>query len=113
MNIESLRELALAFPHATEEIKWDTNLCFMVFDKIFLIVNVNTVPTRCSFKVEKENFEEVAAQDNFKQAPYLARGQWVMLDDISLLNENEFKLYINTSFELIKSKLPKKLQTQL
>ena len=112
MDIEKLREICLTFPQTTEEIKWDVNLCFMVFEKIFAMVSVDQVPTRVSVKVAKEKFNEIAAQDNFKQAAYLARGQWVTIEDISLISEQEITKYLQNSFNLIKSKLSKKLREQ-
>ena len=112
MDIEKLREICLTFPQTTEEIKWDVNLCFMVFGKIFAMVSVDQVPTRISVKVAKEQFLEIAAQDNFNQAAYLARGQWVTIEDIALTNEMEITEYVKNSFNLIKSKLSKKLRDQ-
>lgn len=113
MNIEELRELALSYRGATEEIKWEVNLCFMVCEKIFLVVGVNGTPTPCSFKVDKEDFEEIASQDGFGQAPYLAKGQWVRCADIEDLDFNTMKEYLTNSYELIKSKLTKKQQATL
>jgi len=113
MDIEFIREKCLELPLVTEGIKWESNLCFMVYDKIFLMSSLDEVPTRVSVKVPKENFLEISSQDNFKQAAYLARGQWVTIEDISLLSKEECGSYIQQSFDLIKSKLSKKLQSTL
>jgi predicted DNA-binding protein (MmcQ/YjbR family) len=113
MDIEFIRETCLGLPLVTEDIKWEKNLCFMVYDKIFLMVSLDEVPTRANVKVPKDDFLEISVQDNFKQAAYLARGQWVTAEDISLLSRDEWAHYIQQSFDLIKSKLSKKLQATL
>jgi predicted DNA-binding protein (MmcQ/YjbR family) len=113
MDIEFIRETCLGLPLVTEDIKWEKNLCFMVYDKIFLMVSLDEVPTRANVKVPKDDFLEISVQDNFKQAAYLARGQWVTAEDISLLSRDEWAHYIQQSFDLIKLKLSKKLQATL
>jgi len=113
MDIEFIRETCLGLSLVTEDIKWEKNLCFMVYDKIFLMVSLDEVPTRANVKVPKDDFLEISVQDNFKQAAYLARGQWVTVEDISLLSKDEWAHYIQQSFDLIKSKLSKKLQATL
>lgn len=113
MDIEFIRQSCLRLPLATEDIKWENNLCFMVYEKIFLMVSLDEIPTRASVKVPKETFIEISSQDNFKQAAYLAKGQWVTIEDISQLSNKECLHYIQQSFDLIKSKLSKKLQSTL
>lgn len=113
MDIEFLRENALELPHTTEDIKWEKNLCFLVYDKIFMMVSLDEVPTRASFKVPKESFTDIIAQDNFKQAAYLAKGQWITAEDVSKLSPKECVQLVKQSFDLIKAKLPKKLQENL
>lgn len=110
MNIEDLRSHCLAFPNTTEGVKWEHNLCFMLFEKIFLLVRLEEEPTGMTFKIAPDNFNDMAAKDGFEQAPYFAKGQWLYLDDITKVSEKELKLIIQTSYDLIKSKLPKKLQ---
>ena len=47
------------------------------------------------------------------QARYFAKGQWVTVDDISLLPEKEWKSYLAESHRLVASKLTKKKRTEL
>ena len=35
MNIEEFKEMCLSFPHATEDVKWGKDLCFLVGGKMF------------------------------------------------------------------------------
>ena len=41
MNTEKLRSYCLGFPGATEGIKWEDHLCFMVAEKMFLITGMS------------------------------------------------------------------------
>jgi hypothetical protein len=40
MDIEILRQICLSFPATTEDVKWETNLCFCAAGKIFCIANL-------------------------------------------------------------------------
>jgi predicted DNA-binding protein (MmcQ/YjbR family) len=106
MDIEILRSVCNSFPAVTEDVKWETNLCFCVGDKIFCIVNLNP-PHTFSFKVTDEQFAELIEADGFEPAPYLARAKWVLVTDSSALNKTELKKYLRQSYDLIKSKIPK------
>ncbi|MBL4577021.1 MAG: MmcQ/YjbR family DNA-binding protein [Flavobacteriales bacterium] len=113
MNIEQLREICLALPGVTEDIKWENHLCFCVGEKMFLIAGLDQSPTTASFKVPPEQFDKVASMDGFRQAPYLARGQWVHTSDLENLDQGQWIQFAGQSYELIKSKLTKKAQREL
>ena len=113
MNIEQLRNTCLSFPSVTEDVKWESNLCFLVANKIFLMVALDVSPAPASFKVPPGDFNDVASKDGFSQAPYLARGQWVRTHNVENLSEEEWIHYAKRSYELIRSKLTKKLQQEL
>lgn len=113
MDAEQLRDYCLSLPGVTESMKWGDHLCFCVAEKIFLIVGLDNHPVTASFKVTAQDFAELSASPGFSQAPYLARGQWVLLKDIELLSDAAWKKYAAQSYALVKAKLPKKLQQQL
>lgn len=112
MNIEELRTYCLSLSNTSEGIKWESNLAFMLFEKIYLLAGLEAQPTRITFKVSPEDFNEIVGQDGFAQAPYFAKGHWVALDDINKISNQQLKNYIHNSYDLIKNKLPKKLQIQ-
>lgn len=113
MNIEELRELCLSFKGTSEEIKWEVNLTFMVADKIFILCSADAVPTRCSVKVDQDTFFELLEDENFIQAPYLAKKQWVQIKDIELVENELLKRLVTNSYNTIKSKLTKKKQREI
>lgn len=113
MNIEELRTYCLSLKGVSEDIKWETNLTFLVGSKIFTMTSIDAVPTRCSLKVNPEEFEDLLENDNIIQAPYLAKGQWISIQDIELENTNKIKGLIDNSYQLIKAKLTKKEQKEI
>ena len=80
MDIEILRSICLSFPIVTEDVKWETNLCFCIGGKIFCIANLEP-PHTFSFKVTDAEFDELSGSDGFKRAPYLAHAKWVLVTD--------------------------------
>ena len=112
MNIEILRRICCALPAVTEDIKWGNDLVFSVGDKMFCVASLEP-PFTCSFKVPDDEFEELSNQDGFRPAPYMARARWVLVTDPSALNKKEWGQYIKQSYELISSKLTKKLREKL
>ena len=112
MDIEWLRKLCLSLPGTSEDVKWGNDLCFLVAGKMFCVAGLE-VPQKVAFKVPDEDFEELSSKDPFIPAPYMARAKWVMVQDVSKLNKKEWDKYVRQSYELVKSKLPKKVQKEL
>lgn len=113
MNIEEIRDLCKQLPGVTEDVKWGNDLCFSVGGKMFLVAGLEQSPVTASFKVTDDQFEEMSEKSGFKPAPYMAKHKWVYVTDINLMNKKDWKFYINQSYQLVKQKLPKKLQAQL
>lgn len=112
MDIEGLRIICLSFPAVTEDVKWENNLCFCVGGKIFCIANLDP-PHTFSFKVTDEEYDELSQSDGFKPAPYLARAKWVLVVDSSKLSKADLKNYLQQSYRLISSKIPKNQRKKL
>ena len=113
MDIETLQQLCGALPGVTEDIKWEHDLCFSVGAKMFLVAGLDQNPTSASFKVPNDQYESLLSKHGFKPAPYMAKHKWVLIEDISLISKKEWPEYIRQSYELVKSKLPKKIQADL
>lgn len=113
MNLDELRSYSLGLPGATEDIKWEKDLCFSVGGKMFLVASTEVVPTSASFKATNELFEELTEREGFKPAPYMARHKWVYVDDINLISKTEWKEFISLSYELVFAKLPVKIRKEI
>lgn len=112
MDLDTLREICLAHPGATEEVQWENHLLFKVGGKMFCITNLDDA-NDTSFKVAGEEFEELSSGDAFAPAPHLARAKWVKVMQPKTLKLTDWKKHIAKSYELVKAKLPKKVQATL
>ena len=113
MTLEEIRTVAMACKGATEDIKWESHVCFNVGEKMFLITSPDAVPCSASFKVKEEELDEILAKTGFRKQPHLARYSWVLVDDINRMTKKEWTETIRTSYELVSQKLPKRIKKEL
>lgn len=112
MDIETLRRVCLALPHATEDVKWGADLCFCIGEKMFCVTGLQG-DFGVSLKVKDEEFDTLTETDNIRPAAYVARYKWVSIDNPARFTQKEWEHYIRQSYELVKAKLPKKLLKEL
>lgn len=110
MNLDKLRTLCMSFPGATEGIKWEDHICFMVAEKMFCITGEWG---GVSIKVLPEEVEELTERDGIVPTPYMARNNWVSIQAWDKLKPKEWQHFVRQSYDLIHSKLPKKVQLSL
>ena len=113
MTIEDIQKLCKRFPHVTEEIKWETHLCYCVGGKIFIITNPDAIPVSASFKVDDEDFATLSEKEGFIPAPYLARYKWIYTDNINRASKKEWEFYLRKAYDIVAKKLPGKIKKQL
>jgi len=112
MELERLRTFCLSLPGATEDIKWGHDLCFCVGAKMFCVASMEP-PLTFSFKVTDEEYDELSIRTGFEPAPYMARNKWVLVNDPSKVKPKEVEKLVRQSYQLIASKLTKKLRVEL
>lgn len=105
MTVEDLQKISLSLPGVTEDIKWESHLCFSIGGKMFLVTSPDIVPSSASFKVPAEDFHEIIAHDGFEKHAYLGRHNWVRLDNINRISKKEWETYIRVSYDLVSGKL--------
>lgn len=113
MAIDDIQKICKKFPHATEDIKWETHLCYCIGEKIFIITSPDASPVNASFKVNEEDFAELTEKEGFIPAPYLARYKWIQVDNVSRLSNKQWEVYLKKAYELVKAKLPAKRKKEL
>ena len=114
MDSESVRAYCLSLPHATENVQWGNDLLFKIAGKMFAVMALEgPVKYIMSFKCTEEKFNELIEQDGMDPAPYMARNKWVALERFDVLSERELKSLLQTSYNLVHEKLPKKVREQL
>lgn len=112
MNIEALRDLCLGLPGVSEDIKWGADLCFQVGGKMFCVTGIEG-ESGVSFKVKHEEFDELSVSNDIIPAPYMARNKWVQVQSWNRFDKQEWDYYVKQSYELVKMKLPKKVQKEI
>lgn len=113
MNLEEVRRVCLALPHATEIVQWGTDLVFKVGGKMFAVTPTEVAPVQLSFKCTPENFAELCERSGVIPAPYLARAQWVALETMSAISDGELRELLAESHRLVWEKLPKRMREEL
>lgn len=108
MTIEELQSICQNLPNVTQDIKWETHLCFNINGKMFLVTSPDDVPVSASFKTGDEAFINLTERPGIMPAPYLARHKWVHVDDINRISKKEWMQFINESYTLISAKASKK-----
>jgi predicted DNA-binding protein (MmcQ/YjbR family) len=110
MNQEIVREYCLALPYATEDVKWQKDLCFCIGNKMFAVVPLDgDGPHKLSFKCTPEEFAELTELPGIVPAPYAARYHWIALERLDVVKAAELKRLLKDSYEMVKAKLPKKV----
>jgi predicted DNA-binding protein (MmcQ/YjbR family) len=113
MDIDALRKFCLKFPHATENVQWGYDLCFKVDGKLFAVTPLEPAPVKLSFRCSPESFVELCERSGVRPAPYMARAQWVALEQLNTLPDSELRELLAESYRLVWERLPKKRQQEL
>lgn len=114
MDLESIRTYCLALPHVTERVQWGNDLLFSIGGKMFAVAGLDAkYPTKLSFKCTPEKFAELVELKGVIPAPYVARYHWVALEDLDALSQRELKSLLKIAYQLVRDKLPRKVQAQL
>lgn len=107
MDIDSIREYCLSFPNSKENLQWGDNLCFKVAGKIFVILGLDEL--QVCFKSAPDVFAELVEREDIRPAPYVGRYKWVMLERLDAVSEGEFRELVRQSYEMVSTKIPKKV----
>lgn len=113
MDINQIQQICTDLPQVESEIKWKSDLVFMIARKMFCVIDLEAIPTSVAFKVPHDDYDEISTRENFKPAPYFAKNKWVTVIDIEKLKKPEAEAFITKSYELVMAKLPKKVRAEL
>jgi len=113
METEWVREYCMSLPHTTETVQWGSDLVFKIGGKMYAVLALEPSAHWMSFKCSPESFAELTERQGMVPAPYLARAQWVALENSSVIPPAELKALLKAAYALIFEKLPKKTQKEL
>jgi predicted DNA-binding protein (MmcQ/YjbR family) len=109
MNVHEVRRYCLAFPDANEKLQWGDALCFKVREKMFAVLGLDQV--RLTFKCTAETFADLIERQDIRPAPYLGHHNWVMLDRLDALRNDELQDLLQQSYEMVLAKAPGKAKS--
>ncbi|HUI52463.1 MAG TPA: MmcQ/YjbR family DNA-binding protein [Terriglobales bacterium] len=113
MHIDQLRKFCLSFPGVTEQIQWENDLLFKVGGKMFAVTPLEPARVWLSLKATPENFAELTERPGIIPAPYLARAKWIAVETREALGIAELEQLLRESYEMVRAKLPRKVQDGL
>ena len=113
MDVSWLRNYCLTLPHTTESVQWGDNLVLKVGGKMYALANLEPAEHWLAFKCSPEDFAELCEREGVSPAPYLARAQWVAVENEATIPRAELKVLLRRAYDLVFAKLPKKTQTAL
>ena len=112
MTLEEVRELCISLPAVTESIKYGTDLCFCVGNKIFLGTRVEG-PFRTGIKCEESEYAALIERNGIVPMPRLSTTFWIRIEKSNALSKTEWRYYIKKSYAIIVSGLSKKVKQSL
>ena len=112
MTIEDLRQICISLPNVTEDIKYATDLCFSIGNKIFCGTRIEG-PFRTGIKCTESDFAELTEREGIVPMPRLSTTFWIRIEKSNALSRSEWLRYIKKSYDLIFTALPKKVKQSL
>lgn len=110
MTREEVEAAAFALPAVTKIVQWGGSDVYKVGDKVFAICGLRG---GLSFKVSEIGFAVLTDEGGpGRQAPYLAKGHWVIVD-LDEVGIDEASGWLESSHQLIAAKLTRKARTEL
>jgi predicted DNA-binding protein (MmcQ/YjbR family) len=114
VNTDELEALCGAWSGVTGSIKWEDDLVYSVAAKMFVVLCVSGPDRgRLSFKVDAERFLELTDQPGVVPAHYMARAFWITIVEPDRFSREQLQEFVRHSYELVRSKLTKKMQSKL
>jgi predicted DNA-binding protein (MmcQ/YjbR family) len=112
MTLEDIRNICISLPHATEDIKYRTDLCFSIGTKIFCGTRIKG-PFRTGIKCNESDFADLIERQGIVPMPRLSTTYWIRIEKDNALSTLEWKQYIKKSYDLIVDRLPKKIKQSI
>jgi predicted DNA-binding protein (MmcQ/YjbR family) len=113
--LDIIREHCLSKPGATEDFPFDeTTLVFRVGNKMFALTDIEDKPTSCNLKCEPERAIELRERyEGIKPGWHMNKKYWNTVSTESDVDVDLMKELIDHSYDLIFSKLSKKVRAEI
>jgi predicted DNA-binding protein (MmcQ/YjbR family) len=114
MNIEEFRDFCIQKYGVTEEFPFDEKtLVFKVMGKIFALIDVDLFE---SVNLKCDPDEAIKLREKFDSVSpgyHMNKKHWNTIDFDGSLQDKEIFHWVNHSYDLVVSKLPKKLRVEV
>jgi len=113
MNIEELRNYCISKKHVEECFPFDEEtLVFKVLGKVFLLSNIFSSPVQFNVKCNPELAIQLREKFNCVFPGYhMNKKHWNTIVCDNSISNSELKKWIDHSYDLVYSSLPKKMKT--
>lgn len=109
---DPLIQFCRSLPGADEDIKWENNLVYSVFGKMFVGLHLPGL-NELGYKVPDDQFLSLTEQEGIVPSKYMARFYWVDIPNRDLFTDDYLQQSIYTSYCLVVAKLSNKRQKEL
>lgn len=109
---DALANFCRALPGVTEDIKWGHTLCFSVGGKMFVSFEM-THGDPFDFKTDPIPFRALAQQPGFEPAPYMARFNYLRVNDRRALAQAELERWLREAYLVVRDQLPQKVRQRI
>jgi predicted DNA-binding protein (MmcQ/YjbR family) len=106
----ALDKFCRSLPAATMSRQWGDHQVYKVGGKMFAVLSDRGT---ASFKANDVAFAMLTETGQARPSPYMARAQWLYVDDLKQFPIAELRQYIAQSYALVAKKLTKKAQREL
>lgn len=115
MKLKAYNKFCGGLPHTTSVVQWGEATVWKIGGKVFAIGREEDGDMVCSFKVSEMSFDILKEQPGCRGAPHLAsRGmKWIQRYSPETLSDDDLKVYLEGSYQLVAAGLTKKLQREL
>jgi predicted DNA-binding protein (MmcQ/YjbR family) len=115
LSRDALNAYCKSLPQTTHVVQWGNSDVWKVGGKLFAVLGWSDGESAATFKVSDLAYEVLSDMPGIRPAPYLtSRGmKWIQVYGNTGLPDDELKVHIEASYEMIKAKLTKKLRAEL
>lgn len=110
MNADELREYCLAKPGAWPDEPWEGDSVAKVGDKIFAFLGSDAVGLKCGRDRDEADELLLRYPDDASKMAYIGRSGWNTVKIGGAIPDDELHELIDTSYDTVVAKLPKRLR---
>jgi predicted DNA-binding protein (MmcQ/YjbR family) len=116
MTPEQFNAFCASLPHAVHVVQWGGADVWKVGGKLFAVMWAgDDKHAGITFKPSPMSYDILKTQPGLRPAPYLAsRGiRWIQRVSGETMGDEDLKLYLRHSYELVRASLPKRVRAGL